>query len=102
MKFSVFPTGPTSTGGDSREERVIFDRCGEFVAVMTHRLTDGNQLRSCWIVNRDDDPVNPQQNMPAMNTHPAHVNNPLAPGDGVPLIWLGLRNNAPYPDPNHW
>jgi len=102
MEFPVFPSGAAYAAGEGGSERVIFDRCGEFVTVMSHRLTNTNQLRSCWKVNRDGTPVNGQIGEPEMNGHPIQVANPLQPGAGVPLAWLGLPNNAPYPDPNFW
>ena len=102
MEFPIFPSGPPYSAGEPANERVIFDQCGEFVAVMTHRLTHSNALLPCWEVDIHGNPVN-TPGVPGSNPNPPVVVNPLAPTTpGVPLAWLGLPNNAPYPDPNNW
>ena len=103
MEYPVFPSGPVYASGEPAYERVIFDRCGEFVAVMTHRLTMSNALTPCWEVDRQGTPIHSPR-VPLMNTNPIFVPNPQIgfPDAGVPRAWLGLPNNAPYPDPDAW
>lgn len=51
MEFPVFPYGNVYSQGEPGNERVVFDQCGEFAGVMTHRMTNDNGLRPCWEVD---------------------------------------------------
>ena len=104
MEFQVFPNGSVYAAGEPSNEHVVFDQCGEFVAVMSHRMTNDNRLFPCWIVDRDGNRIGPGPDVAPMRADSTTPNivNPLQPGAGVPLAWLGLPNNAPYPDPDAW
>ena len=105
LEFPIFSAGRPYESGPPISERVIFDDCGEFVAVLSHRMAhpnDPNGLVPCWIVNRDGVPMAAADNVPPMNQNPIQIENPLPAGQGVPLAWLGLRQGDGYPDPEVW
>lgn len=96
IEFPLFPSGPPYSGGAPDNERVIFDDCGKFAAVMTHRLTGNNELRPCWEVDFYRNPIN-TPGVPGSNPHPVVA--PLDPtSQRLPHTSLGLPKNASYPD----
>jgi hypothetical protein len=54
-------TDSKGDAGNPGTDRVIFDICFQFAAVMTHKLLDESQLRSCYEVDATGRPINSRE-----------------------------------------
>ena len=79
FEYPLFPSMyPFRTNMGSREpgqDRIVFDECAQFAAVMSHRGLDGNKLRACHEVDRNGNPIN-TPGISGSNPHPPSLNSP--------------------------
>ena len=79
FEYPLFPSMyPFRTNMGSREpgqDRIVFDECAQFAAVMSHRGLDGNKLRACHEVDRNGNPIS-TPGVSGSNPHPPPLNPP--------------------------